>query len=80
MQDTELPEKIEPTTPNFQTELAAKIAEIAPEALSDGKLDVAKLRELVNGDAETSQEKFGLFWPGKRAAQALAQIPTTVLL
>lgn len=80
MQDTELPEKIEPTTPNFQTELAAKIAEIAPEALSDGKLDVAKLRELVNGDAETSQEKFGLFWPGKRAAQALAQIPTTATL
>jgi adenine-specific DNA-methyltransferase len=25
-------------------------------------------------------EKFGLFWPGKRAAQALAQIPTTATL
>lgn len=80
MQHTELPEKIEPTTPNFQAELAEKIAEIAPEVLSDGKLDVAKLRELVNGDAETSHEKFGLFWPGKRAAQAIAQIPTTATL
>jgi len=80
MQDTELPEKIEPTSLNFQTDLAAKLAELVPEALSDGKLDVAKLREMINGDAENSPEKFGLFWPGKRAAQALAQIPTTATL
>lgn len=80
MQDSELPEKIEPTSLNFQTELAAKLAELVPEALSDGKLDVTKLREMVNGDAENSPEKFGLFWPGKRAAQALAQIPTTATL
>lgn len=80
MQDTELPEKIEPTSLNLQTELAAQLAELVPEAMSDGKLDVTKLRELVNGDAENSPEKFGLFWPGKRAAQALAQIPTTATL
>lgn len=80
MQDTELPEKIEPISFNFQTELAENISNIAPEAMSDGKLDVTKLRELMNGDAENSPEKFGLFWPGKRAAQALAQIPTTATL
>lgn len=80
MQDTELPEKIEPTSLNFQTELAAQLAELVPEAMSDGKLDITKLREMVNGDAENSPEKFGLFWPGKRAAQALAQIPTTATL
>jgi adenine-specific DNA-methyltransferase len=80
MQDTELPEKIEPTSLNFQTELASQLAELVPEAMSDGKLDVTKLREVVNGDAENSPEKFGLFWPGKRAAQALAQIPTTATL
>lgn len=80
MQDTELPEKIEPSSPSFQTELASQLAELVPEAMSDGKLDVTKLREMVNGDAENSPEKFGLFWPGKRAAQALAQIPTTATL
>jgi adenine-specific DNA-methyltransferase len=80
MQDTELPEKIEPTSLNFQTELASQLAELVPEAMSDGKLDVTKLREMINGDAENSPEKFGLFWPGKRAAQALAQIPTTATL
>lgn len=80
MQDTELPEKIEPTSLNFQTELASQLAKLVPEAMSDGKLDVTKLREMINGDAENSLEKFGLFWPGKRAAQALAQIPTTATL
>ncbi len=74
MQDTDLPEKIEPTSLNLQTELAAQLAELVPEAMSDGKLDVSKLRELVNGDAENSPEKFGLFWPGKRAAQALERM------
>ncbi len=75
-----IPEKIIPESPNFQTELAAQIADIAPQIVSDGKLDVNKLRELVNGDAETAPEKFGLFWPGKQRAQAVAQLPTTATL
>jgi adenine-specific DNA-methyltransferase len=75
-----IPEKIIPESPNFQTELAAQIADIAPQIISDGKLDVNKLRELVNGDAETAPEKFGLFWPGKQRAQAVAQLPTTATL
>jgi adenine-specific DNA-methyltransferase len=65
MQDTELPEKITPQSPSFKTELAQKIAEIAPEVVSDGKLDVTKLRELVNGDAENSpprKVRFILAW------------------
>lgn len=73
-------EKIIPSSPNFQTELAQKIAEIVPEAMSDGKIDVVKLRELINGDVENSPEKFGLFWPGKARAQAVAQIPTSATL
>lgn len=80
MNDTDMPEKIIPSSPDFQTEIAEKIAEIAPGVISDGKLDVQKLRELLNGDVETAQEKFGLFWPGKRAAQALAQVPTNATL
>ena len=27
-------------TPDFQTELAEKLAELAPEAIADGKIDV----------------------------------------
>ncbi|MGP5722537.1 site-specific DNA-methyltransferase [Corynebacterium casei] len=68
------------STPGFQTELAEKLAELAPEAIADGKIDVEKLKELLNGDADESNERFGLFWPGKRRALRAAQQPTTATL
>lgn len=67
-------------TPDFQTELAEKLAELAPEAIADGKIDVEKLKELLAGDADESNERFGLFWPGKRRALRAAQQPTTATL
>lgn len=67
-------------TPNFQTELAAQLADLVPEAIADGKVDVEKLKELLDGDAADSSERFGLFWPGKRRALRAAQEPTTATL
>lgn len=67
-------------TPNFQTQLAEKLAELAPEAIADGKIDVEKLKELLADDADDSNERFGLFWPGKRRALRAAQQPTTATL
>lgn len=69
-----------PTTPNFQTELAAQLAGLIPEAIADGKVDVEKLKELLDGDAADSSERFGLFWPGKKRALRAAQEPTTATL
>ncbi len=68
------------TTPNFQTELAAQLADLVPEAIADGKVDVAKLRELLGEDAGSESERFGLFWPGKKRALSAAQEPTTATL
>lgn len=68
------------TTPNFQTELAAQLAELIPEAIADGKVDVEKLKELLDGDAADGSERFGLFWPGKKRALRAAQEPTTATL
>lgn len=67
-------------TPNFQTELAAQLAELMPEVIADGKVDVEKLKELLDGDAADSSERFGLFWPGKKRALRAAQEPTTATL
>jgi adenine-specific DNA-methyltransferase len=47
------------TTPNFQTELAAQLAHLIPEAIADGKVDVEKLKELLYSDAADSSERFG---------------------
>lgn len=69
------------STPNFQTELAAQLSELAPEAIADGKIDVEKLKELLDGDAaDDGTERFGLFWPGKKRALRAAQEPTTATL
>ncbi|WP_052073565.1 site-specific DNA-methyltransferase [Rhodococcoides fascians] len=68
------------TSPNFQTELVAKLADLIPEAISDGKVDVHKLKELLDGDAADSNERFGLYWPGQKRALRAAQEPTTATL
>lgn len=68
------------SSPNFRTELADKLAELAPEIIADGKLNINKLADLLNDDADSSPERFGLSWPGKRDAQRLAQMPTTATL
>jgi adenine-specific DNA-methyltransferase len=68
------------TTPNFQTELAAQLADLIPEAIADGKVDVEKLKELLGSDTADSSERFGLFWPGKKRALRAAQEPTTATL
>ncbi|MCM3897882.1 site-specific DNA-methyltransferase [Gordonia sputi] len=72
----EIPSK----TPDLQTELAQKLQELVPEAIADGKVDVAKLTELLAGDVADSNERFGLFWPGKKRALRAAQEPTTATL
>ena len=34
-------------SPDFRTELAARLAELVPEAVADGKIDARKLAELL---------------------------------
>jgi adenine-specific DNA-methyltransferase len=68
------------STPNFKTELAKQLQELVPEAIADGKVDVAKLKELLGDDADDGSERFGLFWPGKLRAIRAAQEPTTATL
>jgi adenine-specific DNA-methyltransferase len=68
-------------TPDFRTELAEQLSHLAPEAVADGKIDVEKLRELLDEDsADDGRERFGLTWPGKSRALKAAQAPTTATL
>jgi adenine-specific DNA-methyltransferase len=68
------------STPNFKTELASQLAELVPEAVADGKIDVVKLQELLAEDVADSSERYGLFWPGKKLALNVAQQSTTATL
>lgn len=65
---------------NFRTDLAKKLEELVPEAIADGKVDVVKLKELLAEDAGEPNERFGLFWPGKKQTLRAAQEPTTATL
>lgn len=80
MQETDLPMEVEATSPDFKTELAAKLQELVPEAITDGKVDTQKLKELLDSDSADDSERFGLFWPGKKRAIRAAQDPTTATL
>lgn len=65
---------------SFRTDLAKKLEELVPEAIADGKVDVVKLKELLAEDAGEPNERFGLFWPGKKQALRATQEPTTATL
>lgn len=39
------------TSPNFQSEVAQKLASLFPEVIADGKIDVAALQTLLGEDA-----------------------------
>lgn len=65
---------------NFRTDLAKKLEELVLEAIADGKVDVVKLKELLAEDAGEPNERFGLFWPGKKQTLRAAQEPTTATL
>ncbi len=68
------------TTPNFITEAASKLAELFPEIVADGKLNLDTLKTILDVDVEDSRERFGLTWPGKREAIRAAQTTTTATL
>ncbi len=67
-------------SPEFRTQLAKQLEELVPEVVADGKVDVAKLKELLQEDAGDTNERFGLFWPGKKHAMRAAQDSTTATL
>ena len=48
-----------------------------PEAFTEGKVDFAVLKQLLGGEIDKREEKYGLNWHGKRQARQLALEPST---
>lgn len=67
-------------TPDFATEAASQLAELFPEIVADGKINLDTLKTILDVDVEDGHERFGLTWPGKRDAIRAAQTPTTATL
>lgn len=77
---TDMINKVPDTTPDFTTEAANNLAELFPEIVADGKVDIEKLKTILGVDVDDARERFGLTWPGKTQAIRAAQAPTTATL
>lgn len=77
---TEELNEVPSTTPDFTTEAASQLAELFPEVVADGKINLDTLKTILDIDVEEGRERFGLTWPGKREAIRAAQTPTTATL
>lgn len=73
-------QRVPAATPDFQTEIGRQLAEMLPEIVADGKIDVVALQTVLGDDMATANERFGLCWPGKTQAIRAAQTPTTATL
>ena len=54
-----------------------RLKTLFPEAFSEGKVDFGVLRQLLGGEIDEREEKYGLNWHGKRQARQLALTPST---
>lgn len=69
--------RFNPVTKNFRTEAAKKLAELFPEVVADGQIDIDALEELLDPDLEDeeSNEKYEFTWRGKRNSKRIADAP-----
>jgi adenine-specific DNA-methyltransferase len=73
-------ERLVPQSPDLREELLAGLRALAPEAFTEGELDLEKLRSLAGGDVGDKPERFSFTWSGKRDAVAMLQVPTGATL
>lgn len=71
---------IAPASPDQREELLARLKDAAPEVFTDGAISLDRLAELVGLPVDSGPERYGLTWPGKRAAIAMLQAPSAATL
>ena len=53
-----------------------RLTEAFPQAITDGKVDLERLKQALGEHVETGRERYGLTWPGKAEAIKAAQRPS----
>jgi adenine-specific DNA-methyltransferase len=61
---------------NAQEDALQRLAVAFPEAITDGKVDLERLKQALGEHVETGRERYGLTWPGKAEAIKAAQRPS----
>lgn len=73
-------ERVPDHTPDMRNELLTQLRAIAPEAFTEGRLDLDKLGRLTGTLTSEGPERFSFTWSGKREAVAMLQAPTRATL
>jgi adenine-specific DNA-methyltransferase len=58
------------------SQLAESVRAVAPQAITDGKVDLERLKQALGEHVENGRERYGLTWPGKAEAIKAAQRPS----
>lgn len=74
-------QQITPDDPEFRSKdvIAENLADaraLFPDAFTEGKIDFEVLRQLLGGAVDDRDEKYGLYWHGKRSARQLSLTPS----
>jgi adenine-specific DNA-methyltransferase len=70
-------EDAETKSPDLTAANVEQLKSLFPEAFTEGKIDFDVLKQLLGGEVDEREEKFGLNWHGKRRARQLALTPST---
>lgn len=70
-------EDAETKSPDLTAANVEQLKSLFPEAFTEGKIDFDVLKQLLGGEVEEHEEKYGLNWFGKRRARQLALTPST---
>ncbi len=69
-------EKLDLKSKNITDEQKAKLKELFPEVLTEGKIDFEKLCLTLGDEIDEGEERFGMTWPGKRDCFKVIQEPS----
>lgn len=73
-------DRIEAASPSQRDELVDRLRQTVPEVFVDGAISLDRLADLVGLPVDDGPERYGLTWPGKRAAIAMLQAPSASTL
>ena len=73
-------EKVTPVSGDVLSEQIAKLRELFPEVVIDGKIDFDRLRSTLGEAIESGPSRFTFSWAGKEDAIALLQTPSRATL
>ncbi|MDN6162208.1 MAG: site-specific DNA-methyltransferase [Atopostipes suicloacalis] len=72
--------RVDVSSPDLILKNIAKLKELFPEVITEGKIDFDKLRLVLGDEIEDSPERYNFSWNGKKQAMKLAQQSTTATL